>query len=56
MQTSLAAALVSVPGFTDHHAHLLRDAAGVVFPTTGAGAQGTSLQRRLARAVLSQVG
>jgi predicted amidohydrolase YtcJ len=34
MQTSLSAALVSVPGFTDHHAHLLRDAAGVPFPPT----------------------
>lgn len=29
MQTSSTAAQVSVPGFVDHHAHLLRDAAGV---------------------------
>jgi predicted amidohydrolase YtcJ len=28
---------VAVPGFTDHHAHLLRDAAGVAFPA-GSGA------------------
>ena len=34
MQASQAAAQVSVPGFTDHHAHLLRDAAGVGFPPT----------------------
>ena len=34
MQASPAAAQVSVPGFTDHHAHLLRDAAGVGFPPT----------------------
>jgi predicted amidohydrolase YtcJ len=34
MQASPTAAPVSVPGFTDHHAHLLRDAAGVAFPPT----------------------
>jgi predicted amidohydrolase YtcJ len=34
MQTSPTVALVSVPGFADHHAHLLRDAAGVTFPST----------------------
>ncbi len=34
MQTSSTAAQVSVPGFVDHHAHLLRDAAGVEFPQT----------------------
>jgi predicted amidohydrolase YtcJ len=34
MQTTLSAAHVSVPGFADHHAHLLRDAAGVPFPPT----------------------
>jgi len=34
MQTSPTAAQVSVPGFADHHAHLLRDAAGVAFPPT----------------------
>src|SRR5271169_6606374 len=34
MQTSPTAAQVSVPGFVDHHAHLLRDAAGVEFPPT----------------------
>jgi predicted amidohydrolase YtcJ len=34
MQTSPMAAQVSVPGFADHHAHLLRDAAGVSFPPT----------------------
>ncbi len=34
MQTSPVAAQVSVPGFVDHHAHLLRDAAGVPFPPT----------------------
>jgi hypothetical protein len=32
MQTTPPAAPVSVPGFTDHHAHQLRDAAGVAFP------------------------
>ena len=32
MQTSPTVAQVSVPGFVDHHAHLLRDAAGVPFP------------------------
>jgi predicted amidohydrolase YtcJ len=31
---SPTAAQVSVPGFTDHHAHLLRDAAGIAFPAT----------------------
>jgi predicted amidohydrolase YtcJ len=36
MQTSPTAALVSVPGFADHHAHLLRNAAGVPFPATAA--------------------
>ena len=30
------AAPVSVPGLADHHAHLLRDAAGVAFPPTAA--------------------
>ena len=34
MQTSPTAAQVSVPGFADHHAHLLRNAAGVPFPPT----------------------
>src|SRR5215469_8507312 len=34
MRTSPTAAQVSVPGFVDHHAHLLRDAAGVAFPPT----------------------
>ncbi len=34
MQASPEPAQVSVPGFTDHHAHLLRDAAGVPFPPT----------------------
>jgi predicted amidohydrolase YtcJ len=34
MRTSPTAAQVSVPGFVDHHAHLLRDAAGVGFPST----------------------
>jgi predicted amidohydrolase YtcJ len=34
MRTSPTAAQVSVPGFVDHHAHLLRDAAGVGFPPT----------------------
>jgi predicted amidohydrolase YtcJ len=34
MQTSQMAAQVPVPGFIDHHAHLLRDAAGVAFPPT----------------------
>jgi predicted amidohydrolase YtcJ len=34
MQTSPMAAQVAVPGFADHHAHLLRDAAGVAFPPT----------------------
>lgn len=32
MQTSPRVAQVSVPGFVDHHAHLLRSAAGVTFP------------------------
>jgi predicted amidohydrolase YtcJ len=36
MQTSPTVAQVSVPGFADHHAHLLRDAAGVPFPPTAA--------------------
>jgi len=34
MQARPTAAQVSVPGFVDHHAHLLRDAAGVPFPPT----------------------
>jgi predicted amidohydrolase YtcJ len=34
MRTSPTAAQVSVPGFVDHHAHLLRDAAGVGFPAS----------------------
>ena len=34
MQTSPTAAQVSLPGFVDHHAHLLRDAAGIAFPRT----------------------
>jgi predicted amidohydrolase YtcJ len=34
MQTSPTFAQVSVPGFVDHHAHLLRSAAGVAFPPT----------------------
>jgi predicted amidohydrolase YtcJ len=36
MPEGLVAAPVSVPGLTDHHAHLLRDAAGVAFPPTAA--------------------
>ena len=32
MQTRPTAPPVSVPGFADHHAHLLRDTAGVAFP------------------------
>ena len=36
MQTGPTAPPVSVPGLTDHHAHLLRDAAGVAFPPTAA--------------------
>ncbi|HSR86120.1 MAG TPA: hypothetical protein VLM11_18235 [Streptosporangiaceae bacterium] len=34
MQARPTAAQVSVPGFVDHHAHLLRDAAGVPFQPT----------------------
>jgi predicted amidohydrolase YtcJ len=34
MRTSPTAAQVSVPGFVDHHAHLLRAAAGLGFPAT----------------------
>jgi predicted amidohydrolase YtcJ len=34
MQASQTAAQVSVPGFVDHHAHLLQDAAGIAFPAT----------------------
>ena len=34
MQTAARHAAVPVPGFTDHHAHLLRAAAGVTFPAT----------------------
>ena len=40
MQTSPTAAQVSVPGFVDHHAHLLRDAAGVRLPADRAGGPG----------------
>jgi predicted amidohydrolase YtcJ len=43
-----AAAPVTIPGFTDHHAHLLRTAAGVPFPATAAAA--ADFHRRVAAA------
>ena len=51
MQTSPTAAQVSVPGFADHHAHLLRDAAGVAFPATAQAVR--DFHRRVAEQGLS---
>lgn len=38
---------VAIPGFTDHHAHLLREAAGVGFPATTAAVR--AFHQRVAR-------